>query len=121
MTTSELIKFLAKIDPDGNTPVCIDNHQIINVIKIPSYIEGPLEELKIVQGKPQSAKLMQSGMKVCIKYFAIEDGIMEDPDFLVDMSEIHSMASNVLKQNYDKIRLESKKILELKEKRILDE
>lgn len=121
MTTSELIKLLRQIDPDGNTPVCIDNHQIIDVIKTPSYIEGPLEELKIVQGKPQSAKLLQSGMKVCIKYFAIEDGILDDPNFQVDMSEIHSMASNVINRNYDNLRIEAKKILELKEKRIIDE
>ena len=61
----------------------------------------------VVDGKPQSAKLLQSGMKVCIKYFAIEDGILDDP--------------NVININYDNLRIKAKKILELKEKRIIDE
>ena len=77
-------------DPDGNTPVCIDNANVYSVAKIEAYYDGRLEQLihdETKRGKAYSvigARLTGSGEKVRIYTMSILEALIDCPDMPVD-------------------------------------
>ena len=93
MTTAELIKLLQQADPDGTTPVCIDNADIYFVDRMPAFWDGRLEQLvhdETKRGKAWSivgARVIRSGEKIKIKSLSIQEVFIDHPDLPVECSD----------------------------------
>lgn len=91
MTTKELIDILQKIDPDGDTTVCIDNRTIVDVHRVNSDTNGFLEEVEIDEhGNYVSVKYVKNGEKIDFVAIGAQEAIYDNPDILVDFREVDS-------------------------------
>lgn len=89
MKTGELIKLLQEADPSGELPVCVGNHDVYFVQKLPAYYDGPLQQLIHDDSlRPYwsivGAKITTRGLKVDIATMSIEDAINDVPDLPVE-------------------------------------
>ena len=91
MKTKELIRLLKQIDPSGDTECCINNFDILSVVRNPADFGGCLEVLirdtKINGHNVIGAKIFSAGTKVCFNTHSIQDAIMDDPNLPVDISQ----------------------------------
>src|SRR5580704_18413272 len=86
MTTNDLIKLLQKIDPDGTTPVCVDNADVDHVIKVEAYWDGKLQQLvRDENNRVVGARITTSGDKVRIYTRDIEELLYERPETPVSL------------------------------------
>ena len=84
MTTSELIKLLQAVDPEGTTPGCVDNDDIHHVVRVEAYYDGRLEQFdRDADGRVVSARLTGSGEKVRIYHRSIMELFIDRPDLPV--------------------------------------
>jgi hypothetical protein len=89
MTTGELIELLRKVDPEGTTPVCVDNHDIYHVSNPDyAYYDGTLEQLELKQGQIVGARLITEGLKVRLYVKSVEDLLFNQPELPVTVSHV---------------------------------
>lgn len=90
MTTGELIALLREADPDGNTPVCVDNADVYIVERLPAYYDGALQQLIHNESKRPywtivGANLTRRGIKVKIHPLSIDEIMIDMPDLPVTL------------------------------------
>lgn len=84
MTTRELIAELQKMDPSGETQVCVGNHAIWYLDDVQFYYDGTLQMLELYDnGRPKSARFASDGRKIRIRTLSIENAIWDNPDMPV--------------------------------------
>lgn len=81
MTSNELIELLRKEDPDGNTPVCVDNAAIIGVQTLPAYYDGALNVIECEDGRPVRGYRTRQGKKIDLERYYVSDCIENDDCF----------------------------------------
>jgi len=98
MKTRELIAALQKVDPSGDAPVCVGNHDIYFVDVKPYYYDGSLQQLvhdeskcgkqwSIIGAKIGSAACeFGKGTKIDIVTMSVQDLLHEFPDMPVQCS-----------------------------------
>lgn len=91
MTTGELIRRLQVADPEGNTPVCVDNADVYIVERKEAYYDGRLQQLVHDEAKRDKAysviggKIIARGDKVNIVALCLEDVLLENPELPVEI------------------------------------
>lgn len=112
MKTKELIEQLLKIDPSGETEVCINNLDINYLDKVESYYDGRLERLvKDKNNTVVGGKYLSNGLKVRIITTSIEQCLLDNPDLTVDFSELDEHLVEIYKNRVERYRAVSKKII----------
>lgn len=90
MTTAELIALLKAADPDGTTPVCVDNADVYFVDRLPAYYDGKLQQLihdPAKRGKAWSiigARITSAGEKVEIHTVSVSDLVHMHPEIPIE-------------------------------------
>jgi hypothetical protein len=112
MNTRELIQKLQEADPSGNLPVTFGGGTIFGAYKIGAYYDGPYQQLDVTEDGVTSAKYVFKGDKVVILSMNIEDAIYDDPDLLVDFTEVQETrgeeATNYMVEQVEGWRHESR-------------
>jgi len=81
MKTSELIKELQELDPNDECILCIDNHPIRYISKMPWYWDGRVEIISRNHAHiPIKAGYPNQGSKISFHYDTIEDVLIDNPD-----------------------------------------
>jgi hypothetical protein len=89
MKTSEFIKLLQAEDPNDECTVCISNHPVSWIEKLPYYYDGRLEYIeKDASGTVLKVGYKAGGMKLKIHYDTIEDVLMDYPDAEWELSGV---------------------------------
>jgi hypothetical protein len=109
MKSKELIRQIQEIDPTGELEVCIDTTtDILSVERMPAYYDGHLEVLQRdenIEGyNIVGAKLITTGLKIRIHPWSIVDSIWENPNLVVDYSDISPEMASYEKEKHDKTR-----------------
>ncbi len=68
MKTSDFIKLLKQIDPDGEGEVCVDNMSVYDVSVVPSYWDGILQKVYIKNNIPEHIDFTKDGYKLLLEY-----------------------------------------------------
>jgi len=109
MTTSELIKLLKEADPDGDTPVSVQNFDIMDVEREPAYHDGCLQQLhrdpSIETYNVISAEYISSGFKVVLTSLSIKEAVFQNPDLKIEFE--NSPLTEKYRQNVDEWRKEA--------------
>jgi len=98
VTTAELIALLRAADPDGTTPVCVDNEDVHFVQRMPAYYDGRLQQFvhdEAKRGKAWSivgARIVSSGDKVKIRTLSIREVLFDMPDLPIEGGEPETIA-----------------------------
>lgn len=81
MKTSQLIKLLQEADPNDECTVCISNHPVSDVDRMPYYYDGRLEYIERDEHhNPIKVGYKAGGQKIKIHCDTIEDALMDNPD-----------------------------------------
>ncbi len=93
MTTKELIEALKKVDPEGDTQVCVGNTPIYFVENETAYWDGLLQVLIQDHSKDpfyniKGYKVTGSGRKVQLHLMGLDDVILDNPEIPIDLSEL---------------------------------
>ena|SRR5271157_3466792 len=89
MKTSEFIKLLQEEDPNDECVVCVSNHPVSWIEKLPYYYDGRLEHIeKDEKGNVIKVGYLGGGMKMKIHYDTIEDVLMDYPDAEWELSGV---------------------------------
>lgn len=89
MKTNEFIKLLQQEDPNNECDVCVGNHPVNNIEKIPYYYDGRQEFIEYDDtGYPIKGGFPLGTMKLKIHYDTLENALMENPDMVLDLSGI---------------------------------
>ena len=122
MKTSELIKLLQKEDPNDECTVCINNHPVSSVDRMPYYYDGRLEHIERDEhNNPIKVGYKAGGQKIKIHFDTIEDALMDNPDVELVLDGI-TYQGNVDERRMEFIRECQKEGREFQEwKRQLDE
>ena len=89
MRTSALIKLLQEADPNDECQVCISNHPVKNVDRMPYYYDGRLEFVERDEHhEPIKIGYRAGGHKIKIQYDTLEDALIEKPDVELDLTGI---------------------------------
>lgn len=89
MKTSELIKELTELDPTDECEICIKNHPVSSVDRMPYYWDGRLEEvIRDHRYIPTKVGYPNHGSKIKIYFDTIEDALLDNPDAELDLSGI---------------------------------
>lgn len=111
MTTKELIKLLQEVDPEGDTDVCVGNCSVVDINKLPSYYDGPLQVVITDEaGYSISGKYKRNGHKVDLYTSSFSQLVWDRKNFPVDYSELGEERAKIYKENHDKIRQEAKNL-----------
>lgn len=79
--TSEFIKLLQKEDPNDECYVCVSNHPVSWIEKLPYYYDGRMEWIeKDDHGTPIKVGYPTDKQKLKIHYDTIEDALLENPE-----------------------------------------
>jgi hypothetical protein len=79
--TSEFIKMLQKEDPLDECYVCVGNHPVSWVERLPAYYDGRMEWIeKDEHGTPIKVGYPSGKMKLTIHYDTVEDALLDNPD-----------------------------------------
>lgn len=119
MKTKDLIKMLQDVDPSGETEVCVDNLDIYFAERKPAYWDGRLQLLIRDESKKPfyhvaGAKVISSGDKIELHTMGVEDVIENDPDAIVDLTDIEKNMSSTFeewKKRIENWRAETKRII----------
>lgn len=89
MTSKEVIKLLQELDPTGETEVSVGNHAISYINEEPAYYDGKLQSLLYdADGQIIGIKYKTQGSKLVISEMGVTDLLWENPEAIVDYSEI---------------------------------
>lgn len=89
MKVSELIKKLQELDPNDEAIVCVENHPVSSVSRMPWYWDGRLEFIERDKTHtPIKVGYKDTGSKIKIYYDTLEDALMDNPDAELDLSGI---------------------------------
>ena len=93
MKTKDLIAELQEADPSGELEVCVENVDIFTVTTEPAYWDGRLQVLTRDPAKKPyydvvGGKYTSKGSKVVISPMSITDLLWNDPDAVIDYSEV---------------------------------
>lgn len=89
MKTSEFIKLLQEEDPNDECTVCVSNHPVSWIEKLPYYYDGRLEHIeKDATGRVVKVGYKGGGMKLKIHYDTIEDVLMDYPSAEWELSGV---------------------------------
>lgn len=89
MKVSELIKELQELDPLDECEICVDNHPISSVSRMPYYWDGRLEQvIRDHRYIPTKVGYPNHGSKIRIYFDTIEDALLDNPDAELDLSGI---------------------------------
>ena len=79
--TSEFIKMLQEEDPNDECYVCVSNHPVSWIEKLPYYYDGRMEWIeKDEHGTPVKVGYPGGKQKLKIHYDTVEDALMDNPD-----------------------------------------
>lgn len=90
MTTRELIGMLMALDPEGNIPVVVGNHDIYFAQRLPGHYDGARQELlhdNEKRGRAWSvigAKVTTGGEKISIRPMSIAEVLVDMPDLPIE-------------------------------------
>lgn len=89
MKVSQLIKELTELDPSDECEICINNHPVSSVSRMPYYWDGRLEEvIRDHRHIPTKVGYPNHGSKIKIHFDTIEDALLDNPDAELDLSGI---------------------------------
>lgn len=120
--TKKLIELLQKVDPTGETEVCVGNYDILQIFPSPAWYDGSLQVLirderllplyDVIGGK-----FVRNGDKIVIETLSIQDVLLDDPGSVIKYDEWKddSDESRVKKWREDGFELE-KEIEKIKTK-----
>src|SRR5271155_1923374 len=97
MKTKDLIAELQEADPSGELECCIENVDIFSVATEPAYWDGRLQLLTRDPAKKPyfdviGGKYTSKGAKVVISPMSITDVLWDNPDAVIDYSEVGGSA-----------------------------
>jgi len=79
--TAEFIKMLQEEDPEGEAYVCVGNHPVRWIEKLPYYYDGRMEWVERDEhGDPVKVGWPSGVQKIKIHEDTIEDALMDNPD-----------------------------------------
>lgn len=89
MKTSELIKLLQEVDPKDECTICVNNHPVSDVDRMPYYYDGRLELVERDDYyQVTRVGYKAGGDKIKIRYDTVEDALMDYPDAELELSGI---------------------------------
>lgn len=91
MKTSKLIKLLQDADPNDECTICIMNHPVRYIDRMPYYYDGRLEHIEREDdeyGKVLKVGYKSGGDKIKIHFETIEDALMDYPDAELELSGV---------------------------------
>lgn len=89
MRTSELIKELQTLDPNDECVICVSNHPVSDVGRMPWYYDGRVEFIeRDHKNIPTKAGYPNHGSKIKIYFDTLEDALIDNPDVELDLSGI---------------------------------
>lgn len=117
MKSKNLIKLLQYIDPSGEIEVVGNDNADIHFFELKqSYWDGKAQiHIRDKDDKIIGIKYQVEGNKIQIRTYSVEDAIFDNPDILVDVSEIRSHMSASLESiemMIEDLRKESRKLFE---------
>src|SRR5579885_2183350 len=88
--TSEFIKMLLEEDPNDECYVCVGNHPVRWLEKLPYYYDGRMEWIERDKdtNQPIKAGYKSGEMKLKIHYDTLEDVFLDHPDVELELSGI---------------------------------
>lgn len=113
MKTSELIRLLNELDPNGDGDVVIDNIDIFCIDRIESYWDGckqilvrnyDLQHYNVI-----GAEFRSDGTKLNIKTLSIKDAMLNNPDLPVKV--VDTFCHPTMQKKIDEWREEAKTII----------
>lgn len=92
MKSREVIRLLQKIDPSGETEVCVGNRDIWHIYREDAYWDGRLQVLKRNETEKvffniAGAKITGKGEKILIRTLSIEELLFDSPDAPVEFED----------------------------------
>ena len=110
MKSKELIQQLQKLDPTGETEVCVGNTPIYFVESKPAYYDGVLKTL--IHDEPKvgkefsiiGMKYIIHGEKLHLNLFEVDDLIGEDPEAFVDLSDLDEIRRERIGKQIEDLR-----------------
>lgn len=109
MKTKDLIAELQRLDPEGDTEVCVNNIDIYFLSVEHAYWDGSLQVLSRDESKKPyynltGGKYVRHGRKVVLHPVSIDDVVRDNPETaVVDYSELGQGAEQT-KEQHEKIR-----------------
>ena len=89
MKVSELIKELTELDPNDECILCVSNHPISSIERLPYYWDGRLELIeRDYTHTPIKAGYKAGGCKISFHYNTLEDALIDNPEVELDLSGI---------------------------------
>lgn len=89
MKTSELIKELQELDPNDECVICVSNHPVSDVGRMPWYYDGRVEFIERDRKNiPTKAGYPNHGSKIKIYFDTLEEALIDNPDVELDLSGI---------------------------------
>lgn len=114
MKSKELIEQLLKADPNGEFEVVAAGIPIYFASRQPAYYDGALKIL--IQDKTSEHynitgfKYTHQGNKIQLHLMDIDDVLLNDPDLLVDISEVTEHSKDRISKSVEETRSEMKSI-----------
>ena len=88
MKTNEFIKLLQEEDPNNECDVCVGNHPVHWIEKLPYYYDGRQEKVERENGIPVRGGYPSGTIKLKIHYDTLEDALLDNPEMELDLSGI---------------------------------
>jgi len=110
MKTSELIRLLNELDPNGNNDVVIDNIDILNIELKDSYWDGCKQILIRDPNNTKcyniiGAEFRSDGTKLNIRTLSIKDALLNNPNLPVKV--VDTFIKKTMQETIDKWRKET--------------
>jgi len=108
MKTARLVAALQAADPSGEMNCCVSNEDIISVDAVPAYYDGALQVLVRDEKRDDynviGVRITTAGQKVNIRTLSVELAIMNDPEVMIDLSDLSESKRSDVKRYVDDIR-----------------